>query len=66
MDNWQKDIYSKLKRFAGIAADVAIVHDGNPKMLKINQAEAYILTKALESQQNYENPVLVIPNEEKS
>ncbi len=58
MDSWQKNIGDKLSVFL----DIKSIDGPEEVRIDINQKEAYVLLKALEDQQRYLNPLLVLKN----
>ncbi len=56
MDNWQKHVADKVSAF--IEADFE--YKENETYISLNQREAYVVLKALEDQQKYLNPLLVV------
>lgn len=57
MDNWQKHTFNKLAAFV----DQEFEYDENEAHISLNQREAYVVLKALEDQQKYLNPALLVP-----
>lgn len=56
MDNWQKHIYNKCSAF--ISEDFK--YEEKETTISLNLREAYIVLKALEDQQRYLNPALLV------
>ena len=57
MDSWQKHIYNDCAAFVGED------FDGNEKIgatISFGQREAYVVMKALEFQEMYGNPMLIV------
>ncbi len=56
MDNWQKHVADKVYAFI----DADFKYEENETHISLNQREAYVVLKALEDQQKYLNPLLVV------
>ena len=59
-DVWQNHVYDVCKGFVGEDFE----HEENEATMSINQREAYIIMKALEDQQKYLNPQIIIKEKE--
>ena len=56
MDNWQKHVSDKCSAFI----DEDFEYEENEVTISLNQREAYVVLKALEDQQKYRNPALLV------
>ncbi len=56
MDKWQEHVYWNCRSFV----DTELEHIDNEVTISLVQREAYIVMKALEDQQRYLNPQMVI------
>ncbi len=59
MDSRQRKLAEKLKLFVDDDPKVS----ENPVTIGINNFEAYLALKALEAQEKYENPMLIVPKD---
>jgi len=58
MDDWQKSLHERLVEFIGDTGE--FTESKNPISLSINIKEAYVLIKALEAQEKFENPMMIV------
>ena len=56
MDSWQKNLHDRLKCFVGTTPS----EHTEKECFAINKKEGYVFMKALEAQEKYENPPIII------